>query len=109
QAAQELENEPQLDARALRGLSDTLTVIAGRFPPDHITRVPLAALSALFQEESHGVDILGRIRLAVEPARKLKESLRWMASASGERAYWFTQLERQIESWAQHADRFLRW
>ncbi len=37
QASQELDSESQLDARALRGLADTLAVITERFPPDHTT------------------------------------------------------------------------
>ena len=39
-----LEAQPQLEARALRGLADTLAVIMERFPPDHTTAVPLEAL-----------------------------------------------------------------
>ena len=109
QASAELDAESQLDARALRGLADTLAVITERFPSDHNTRIPLAALRGLFEEESAGIEILGRIRLAAEPARKLTDSLRWSVSPAGERAYWFTRLERQIESWIQHADRYLRW
>src|SRR3970282_872166 len=49
------------------------------------------------------------IRLAVEPARKLTESLRWSASDDEERAYWFTRLEQQVEIWIQYCDRYLRW
>ena len=37
QACQELEKQPQLDDRALRGLADTLVVVTNRFPPDHTT------------------------------------------------------------------------
>jgi len=109
QASEELDTESSLDARALRGLADTLAVITERFPSDHNTRVPLAALRGLFEEESAGIEILGRIRLAAEPARKLTDSLRWSVSPAGERAYWFTRLEKQIESWIQHADHYLRW
>ena len=54
QASQELDAESQLDARALRGLADTLAVITERFPPDHSTAVPLAALRGLLEEESVG-------------------------------------------------------
>ena len=109
QASQELDAESQLDARALRGVADTLAVITERFPPDHSTAVPLAALRGLLEEESAGVEIPGRIRLAAEAARKLTDSLRWSVSPTGERAYWFTRLERQIEGWIQHADHYLRW
>ena len=66
--------------RALRGLADTLAVIMERFPPDHTTAVPLETLRGLFQEESSGIEIMERIRLAAEPARKLTESLRWSTS-----------------------------
>ena len=86
QASAELDAESQLDARALRGLADTLSGITERFPSDHNTRIPLAALRGLFEEESAGIEILGRIRLAAEPARKLTDSLRWSVSPAGERA-----------------------
>ena len=109
QALQELEAESQLDARALRGLADTIAVITERLPPDPSTGVLLAALRGLLEEESSGIDILARIRLAAEPAHKLTDSLRWSVSTTGERAYWFRRLEQQIESWIQHADRHLGW
>ncbi|MBL0156211.1 MAG: DUF3131 domain-containing protein [Bryobacterales bacterium] len=109
QAAEELDTESQLDARALRGLADTLAVITERFSSDHNTRVPLAALRGLLEEESSGIEILARIRLAMEPARKLTETLRWSDQPTGERAYWFTQLERQIGGWIQHAADYLNW
>ena len=77
QAAQELDAQPQLAASALRGLADTLAVITNRIPPEIATSVPLATLQGLFQENSSGLEIAERIRLAAEPARKLTESLRW--------------------------------
>ncbi|HEY3440972.1 MAG TPA: glucoamylase family protein [Paludibaculum sp.] len=109
QASEELDTESQLDSRALRGLADTLAVITERFSSDHNTRVPLAALRGLLEEESSGIEILARIRLAVEPARKLTETIRWSDQPTGERAYWFTQLERQIAGWIQHAADYLSW
>src|SRR5207247_986604 len=51
QAAGELDAESQLEARALRGLTDTLSVIMERFPPDHTIGVPLEALRLLFQHK----------------------------------------------------------
>jgi cyclic beta-1,2-glucan synthetase len=109
QATQELKAQPQLDARALRGLTDTLSVIMKRFPPDHTTAISLEALRELFQEKSAGIEIMERIRLAAEPARKLTKSLQWSVSDIDERAYWFTRLEQQVESWIQYFDRYLRW
>ncbi len=109
QAAQELNAKPQLDARALRGLTDTLSVIMERFPPDHMTAIPLEALRGLFQEKSSSIEIMERIRLAAEPVRKLTESLRWSVSDIEERAYWFTRLEQQVGTWIQYFDRYLRW
>src|ERR1019366_10468502 len=69
----------------------------------------LEALRSLFQEKSAGIEIMGRIRLAAEPARKLTESLQWSVSDNEERAYWFTRLEQQVASWIQYSDRYLRW
>ena len=109
QSADEMDGARQLHGRVLRGLADTLAVIAERFPPDHTTSVPLGVLRGLFQEETTGIEILGKIRLAVEPARKLTESLRWIDSPGGERAYWITRLSRQIDAWIAHANHYLRW
>ncbi len=111
QATGEIDGEPQLDGRALSGLADTLAVITERFPADHITGVPMTVLRGLFEEGAGegGIAVLGRLRLAVEPVRTLTESLRWSEGPSGERAYWYTRLVRQIESWIEHGDQYLHW
>jgi cyclic beta-1,2-glucan glucanotransferase len=109
QACQEMEAQPQLEERALRGLADTLAVILDRFAPDHTTAVPLETLRGLFHEESSGVELMERIRLAAEPARKLTNSLHWIISEAEERTYWFTRLEEQVQAWIQYFDRYLRW
>ncbi len=109
QACQELDEQPQLEDRALRGLADTLAVVMDRFPADHTTLIPLETLRGLFHEESSGVEVMERIRLAAEPARKLTESLRWSISETAERTYWFNRLEQQIQAWIQYFDRYLRW
>jgi len=106
---QELDDLPPLDARALRGLADTLTVVMHRFPPDHTTAVPLETLRGLFQEDSSGVEVMERVRLAAEPARKLTESLRWSTIETAERTYWFNHLEQQVQAWIGYFDRYLRW
>src|SRR4030095_8520557 len=56
-----------------------------------------------------GIEVTERIRLAAEPARKLRESLRWSTSETVERTYWFTRLEEQIQDWIAYFDRYLRW
>jgi len=109
QACRELDSEAQLDARALRGLSDTLAVITERLQPDHSTEVLIAVLRSLLAQDCTGIEILRRMRLAVEPMRELADSLRWSVSPTGERSYWFTQLQSQLQSWISHADRYLRW
>ncbi|MBI4446447.1 MAG: hypothetical protein HY645_11125 [Acidobacteria bacterium] len=109
QAAQQLDRRPQLEECALRGLADTLAVVLERFPPDHTTAVPLETLRGLFEKKSSGFEIMERIRLAAEPARKLTESLRWSTSETEERYYWVTRLERQVQNWIQYCDRYLRW
>src|SRR5262249_25361994 len=108
-ACQELEAQSQLEDRAIRGIADTLAVVMDRFPPDHTTATPLERLRGLFQEESSGIEIVERIRLAAEPARKLTNSLRWSISDAEERAYWFTRLEEQVQAWIRYFDRYLRW
>jgi hypothetical protein len=85
QACEGLERQPQLEGRALRGLADTLAVVIERFPPDRTTAIPLETLGVLFHEKSSGIEVMDRIRLAAEPARKLTESLRWTVSEIEER------------------------
>lgn len=109
QTAEDLDEQPQLNTSALRGLADTLAVIQSRFPPEAATSVLLDTLAGLFQETSSGVQIAERIRLSAEPARKLYESLRWSASDSGERAYWFGRLHRQVQDWIHYLDKYLGW
>jgi cyclic beta-1,2-glucan synthetase len=108
-AAQELDAQLQLDVSALRGLADTLSVITNRFPPQSATGFLLDTLQGLFQENSSGIEIAERIRLAAEPARKLTESLRWSIPDAGERTYWYTRLEQQIDTWIKFFDRYLGW
>ncbi len=109
QATHELDSQPQLDASALRGLADTLSIITTRFPAETDTGVFRDTLQGLFQETATGFEISERIQLAAEPARKLAQSLRWSASDATERAYWFRGLENQIQTWIQYLDRYLGW
>src|SRR5438093_1703144 len=109
QTAQELASKPQVEKRALQGLADNLAVINERFPPDHTITVPIETLRRLLQEESSGIQIVDRIRLAAQPAHKLTESLRWSISDTDERVYWITRLDQQIQTWVQYFDRYLRW
>ncbi len=109
QSTNELDTQSQIDASALRGLADTLTIITNRFPAETDTGVFRDTLQGLFQETSSGFEISERIRLAVEPARKLAESLRWSASDATERIYWFRSLENQLQAWILYLDRYLGW
>jgi cyclic beta-1,2-glucan synthetase len=109
QTTEELDTQPQLDAAALRGLADTLSIITFRFPAESDTGVFRDTLQTLFQETTSGYEISERIRLAAEPARKLTESLRWSASDATERVYWFRRLEQQLQAWIDHLDHYLGW
>jgi cyclic beta-1,2-glucan synthetase len=109
QAGRDLETRPQLEENAIRGLADILAVIIERFPPDHTITVPIETLRGLFHEECVGIEVMERILLAAEPARKLNESLRWSISETEERTYWISHLDQQIQQWIQHFDRHLRW
>jgi hypothetical protein len=109
EALAQARGQPQLERRALRGLDDTLTVIAERIPLDHTTMVPLDALQILVKRISTGGQIPGRLRLTVEPVEKLTESLKWTLADSQERVYWIGKLEQQVRGWVAHTDRYLRW
>ena len=109
QTAQELASKPQVEKCALQGLADNLAVIIERFPPDHTITVPIETLRRLLQEESSGIQIVDRIRLAAPPARKLTESLLWSTSDTEERVYWIRRLDDQVQKWVQYFDRYLRW
>jgi hypothetical protein len=60
-------------------------------------------------EDASGMEIMERIRLAADPARKLKESLRWSTSETDERVYWISHLDEQIQAWVGYFDSYLRW
>ena len=109
QTVQEMTSQRQVEKHVIQGLADCLAVIIERFPPDHTIAVPTETLRVLLREESSGIQIVERIRLAVEPARKLTQSLLWSTSDTEERVYWITKLEQQIQTWVQYFDRYLRW
>ena len=110
QAVEELESMPPLEKSALRGLNDSLDVIFARFAPDHTITVPMQTLRGLLDhEDASGMEIMERIRLAAEPARKLKESLRWSTSETDERVYWISHLDEQIQAWVDYFDAYMRW
>src|SRR6185312_2648525 len=71
EALNQAELQPQLERRALRGLDDTLAVIAERIPPDDTTMVPIDALQILVKKSSTSCQIPTRLRLTIEPAGKL--------------------------------------
>jgi cyclic beta-1,2-glucan synthetase len=108
-SCEDLAKERLLESRAQRGLADTLTVLAQRFPADHSSIVPIETLRGLFQKESSGIEVADRIRLAVEPVRKLAQSLRWSTVEADERTYWVRRLNDQIEAWLSFFDRYMRW
>jgi cyclic beta-1,2-glucan synthetase len=80
QTAEEIESRPPLEKSALRGLTDNLDVIADHFRQTILITVPMQTLRGLLDADASGIEIVERIRLAAEPARKLKESLRWSTS-----------------------------
>jgi hypothetical protein len=85
-------------------------VIIERFPPDHTIAVPIETLRGLLHEESSGIQIVNRIRLAAPPARKLTESLLWSTSDTEERVYWMSgSMIRSLRRKLQYFDRHLRW
>ena len=102
-------NAPLIGPAAIRGLSDTLSVlndVAGR---DLWMSVPLRQIRHLLHASSAEHELIGRVRLASIELRQLQESRRWVPEKGDERSYWLSRFAGELDAWNDAADRYLRW
>ena len=121
QGYREMLSSPAIGPEALQGLADTLALVTfneGQ-PSEHAKRAGVEGtvreLSRLFANPPDQSEaIIGRLRAAVGPAQELAARLREdplepaVQGAFGKgdgAAYWAAQVERQLASWLESADR----
>lgn len=108
-ACGELETMPLLDARALRGLADTLSVLRQVAPASSQEEAPPGVLrleELTTGEPPYLEEIIRRVRAAQEPAQEL---LQFLVSQEGDRRfYWAQQIAKQVTAWNGVIDRYLR-
>ncbi len=100
---------PVLPANSLRGLSDTLSVLAEASGRDTSFTVPLRTLQRLFRGGVTGSQLISRLRLAREAVRQLTHRYRWQVAQRDDRSYWVEVLERDVEFWIAGVERYLLW
>ncbi|MBY0503752.1 MAG: cyclic beta 1-2 glucan synthetase [Bryobacteraceae bacterium] len=105
----DLPDLPVPGAACLRGLADTVAVLAELGGRDPSLRQPLSALRHLFRLGARGHEIIGRLGQAAQPVKQLTAAFRWQATSGGEHAYWVAKLDQQVVSWNTAAARYLSW
>ena len=108
-ACSEFATHPLLDAGALRGLADTLSVLRQiapalkekERPPAFLRLEELTADQPAYLEE-----IIRRLRAAQQPAQDLLQVFR--SQETDPRAYWAQQVAKQVEAWNAVIDKYLR-
>jgi cyclic beta-1,2-glucan synthetase len=109
QGCNDLLRAPVIDHAGLRGLYDTLSLLQEKCGDDPSAAVSTHALRRLLRGAREGHELIGRYRMAMAPAQKLRESQRWHASGTDERTYWSSKLWNELAAWTSVADRYLKW
>jgi len=109
QACQDVLRGPVIGPSCLRGLADTVSILQEQCGRDPSVKVPLRALRRLLHGKVEGQDLIGRLRLAVNPVQQLQGIGRWPDAAGVDRTYWVSCLARELKSWTEALDRYLPW
>ena len=105
----DLPDSPVPGAACLRGLADTLSVLAELGGRDPSLRQPVRALRRLFRHGARGHELMARLGQAAHPVHQLSAAFRWQTTTGGEHAYWVAKLDQQLVSWTTAAARYLSW
>jgi cyclic beta-1,2-glucan synthetase len=108
QGCREVLRAPIVDRNCLKGLSDTISILVETCGSDPSTAAPLRALRRHLRGKGEGHELLARLRLAV-PMEQLRDWGRWPETDGEERTYWLSRLQRELNSWIDLIDRYLRW
>jgi cyclic beta-1,2-glucan synthetase len=109
QGCREAIRAPLIDRSCLRGLSDTIAVLVETCGGDTSAVAPVQALRRSLRGKAEGHELMARLRLAGGPMQQLRGLERWPDSAGEERSYWLSRLTREVDSWIDTLDRYLRW
>ena len=109
QGYQDVLRIPLIGLSCFKGLTDTLSILHEACGRDPSVSVPLRALRRLLHGKVKGHDLIGRLRLAVNPIQQLQNLGRWPDAAGEDRSYWMSRLARELSSWTETLDRYLPW
>jgi cyclic beta-1,2-glucan synthetase len=109
QGCNDMLRAPIIGHAGLRGLNDTLSILAEHCGDDPSVGVSLHALRRLLRGSRQGHELIARYRMALNPIQKLREAQRWHVAAGDERSYWATRLSAELTCWTDTVDRYLTW
>jgi cyclic beta-1,2-glucan synthetase len=109
QGCREALRAPLIDRACLRGLSDTISVLVDACGGDPSSAAPVRALRRFLHGKPEGHELVARLRLAAGPMQQLRDLGRWPDTAGEERSYWLSRLTRELNSWIETLNRYLRW
>lgn len=118
QGCQDILRAPILGHTGLRGLTDTLAILAEKCGDDPSVTVALRALRRILHSSRstsrEGHELIARYRMAIAPMQKLREAQRWHVeamdnTAADERLYWASRLAAELACWTRIVERYLRW
>jgi cyclic beta-1,2-glucan synthetase len=108
-SCQQLATQPVLDARALRGLADTIGMLR-QSAAALGTTIDSPALNRLLELSRDGradlPEIISRLREARQPAQELQQHLR--EPETDQPSYWAQQVGKQVTAWNAVIDKYLR-
>ncbi len=108
-SGEELAARPLVEARALRGVADTIDVfrqIATSRQQSEYSPAFLRLVSLTTGEPTNLEDIIVRLRAAREPAQDLAQ--RFRGREGDPRTYWSDQILQQVTAWNAVIDKYLR-
>jgi cyclic beta-1,2-glucan synthetase len=109
QGYQDVLRSPVIGQPCLGGLADTVSILHETCGRDPSVNVPLSALRRLLLSKANGQDLIGRLRLAVNPMQQLQNLGRWPDANGEDRSYWVACLARELKSWTEALGRYLPW
>jgi hypothetical protein len=109
QGSRDVLHAPLIGQSCFRGLADTVSILHHVCGRDPSVSVPLCALRRLLHGEVKGQDLIGRLRLAVNPVQQLQYIGRWRDAGDEDRSYWLSCMARELKSWTDVLDRYLPW
>ena len=109
QGCREELREPILSRSTLKGLTDTLAILAEACGQDSAVAGPIRSLRRLLRGKAEGHDLIVRLRLALSPMEQLSDTAKWPGSEGEERSYWLNRLTREFNAGIELVNHYLHW